>query len=246
VKNPNSDSTLEPDSAASNRQTGADLPATERGPAPTTLMESIVVVSLAVAALSLFLFAWIAEEMAEGETAAFDLSVRAWVHQFASPSMTRAMTVISLLGYDILIVELVAALAIFLYLGWKHAAGWLAVSMAGALILDLTLKYSFRRPRPQPFFGAAPHSFSFPSGHALCSFCFYAVLAGLIAARTRSMFVRVAAGVMAAALVIAIGLSRIYLGMHYPSDVVAGYLGAAIWVSTLLVLDRWRIHRRRL
>jgi undecaprenyl-diphosphatase len=209
-------------------------------------MESIVVVSLGVAALSLFLFAWIAEKMAEGATTSFDLSVRAWAHQFASPGMTRAMTVISLLGYDILIVELVAALAIFLYLGWKHAAGWLAVSMAGALILDLTLKYSFRRPRPQPFFGAAPHSFSFPSGHALCSFCFYAVLAGLIAARTRSMFVRVAAGVMAAALVIAIGLSRIYLGMHYPSDVVAGYLGAAIWVSTLLVLDRWRIHRRRL
>jgi undecaprenyl-diphosphatase len=246
LTNPSSDSTLEPDPAARARGPTADPTAPERGPAPTALIESIVVVSLAVAAFSLFLFAWIAEEMAEGETAAFDLSVRAWVHQFASPNMTRVMTAISLLGYDILIVELVIALAVFLYLGWKHAAGWLAVSMAGALILDLTLKYSFRRPRPQPFFGAAPHSFSFPSGHALCSFCFYAVLAGLIAARTRSMFLRVAAGVIAAALVVAIGLSRIYLGMHYPSDVIAGYLGAAIWVSTLLVLDRWRVNRKNL
>lgn len=209
-------------------------------------MESVVVVSLGVAVLSLFLLAWIAEKMASGATMNFDLGVRAWVHQLASPGMTRAMTVVSLLGYDILIVELVVALAIFLYLGWKHAAGWLGVSMAGALVLDLTLKYSFRRPRPQVFFGPEPHSYSFPSGHALCSFCFYAVLAGLIAARTRSMALRIAVGAAAAVLVAAIGLSRIYLGMHYPSDVIAGYLGAAIWVSTLLVLDRWRVHRRNL
>jgi undecaprenyl-diphosphatase len=225
---------------------GADLPEPERTAAPTPLMESIVVISLAVAALSLFLFAWISGEMTEGSTAGFDLSVRAWVHQFASPTLTRVMTAISLLGYDILIAGLAVALAVFLFLRWKHAAGWLAVSMAGALILDLTLKYAFRRPRPPVFFGVAPHSYSFPSGHALCSFCFYSVLAGLIAARTRSTWLRVAVGILAAVLVIAIGLSRIYLGMHYPSDVIAGYLAAAIWVSTLLVLDRWRIRKREL
>lgn len=225
---------------------GAELPAPERSHQPSPLLETLVVAGLAVSALSLFLFAWIAEEMAAGATANFDLGVRAWVHQFASPGMTRVMTAISLLGYDILIVELVLALALFLYLGWKHAAAWLAVSTAGSLILDLILKYAFHRPRPQPYFAPAPHSFSFPSGHSLVSFCFYAVLAGLIAARTRSMALRIAVGVMAALLVGAIGLSRIYLGMHYPSDVIAGYLGAAIWVSTLLVLDRWRIHRRRL
>jgi len=71
------------------------------------------------------------------------------------------------------------------------------------------------------------------------------VLAGLIAARTRSPVLRVGVGVIAATLVAAIGLSRIYLGMHYPSDVVAGYLAAAMWVSGLLVLDRWRKVRLR-
>ena len=59
---------------------GPDLPAPERTPAPTPLIESMVIVALAVAVLSLFLFAWIANEMAEGSTAGFDLSVRAWVH----------------------------------------------------------------------------------------------------------------------------------------------------------------------
>ncbi|HEY6305803.1 MAG TPA: phosphatase PAP2 family protein [Candidatus Angelobacter sp.] len=203
-----------------------------------------MLLSLAVAVLALFLFGRLASEMREGDTERFDLAVRSWVHQFASPGVTRAMTAISLLGYEILIVVLVLALAVFLFLGWRHAAGWLAVSMAGALALDLALKYAFHRPRPQPFFGAAPPSYSFPSGHALCSFCFYVVLAGLIAARTRSLALRIAVGIAAAVLVIAIGLSRIYLGMHYPSDVVAGYLAAAVWVATLLVLDRWRVSRR--
>jgi undecaprenyl-diphosphatase len=221
------------------------LPEPEQSPAPSPLMEAGMVASLAAAALSLFLFAWIAEEMAEGATTRFDLGVRAWVHQFASPAVTRFMTAISLLGYNVLVMELIVALAVFLYLGWKHAAGWLATSMAGALVLEFALKQAFHRPRPQIFFGAAPHSYSFPSGHALCSFCFYAVLAGLIAARARSPLLRIGVGVAAATLVVAIGLSRVYLGMHYPSDVLAGYLAAAIWVTTLLVLDRWRIHRKR-
>jgi undecaprenyl-diphosphatase len=208
-------------------------------------LEAGTVVILTVAVGSLFLFGWLAEEMLEGATLRFDFAVRAWVHQFASPAMTRAMTAISLLGYSILIVALVIAVAAFLALGWRRAAGWLAITMAGALAMDVALKFAFRRPRPQVFFGVEPHSYSFPSGHALCSFCFYGVLAGLIAARTRSPALRVAVGSIAATLVAAIGLSRIYLGMHYPSDVIAGYLAAAVWVSGLLVLDRWRKVQRR-
>ncbi|HLW54957.1 MAG TPA: phosphatase PAP2 family protein [Candidatus Angelobacter sp.] len=221
-----------------------ELPAAERTPPPTPLMDVGLLVSLGAAALLLFLFAWIAEEMGEGATMRFDLAVRDWVHQFASPGMTRAMTVISMLGYYTLAVELVVALAVFLYLGWKHAAGWLAASAAGALVLELALKQAFHRPRPQTYFGAAPHSYSFPSGHALFSFCFYAVLAGLIVERTQSTLLKIVVGVVAAVLIVAIGLSRIYLGMHYPSDVVAGYVAAAIWVSTLLTLDRWRKRRK--
>jgi undecaprenyl-diphosphatase len=224
--------------------TDVELPEPERTPSPTVLMDAVVLLSLAVAVLSLFLFGRLASEMREGDTLRFDLAVRGWVHQFASPALTQVMTAISLLGYSILIVELVLALALFLFLRWRHAAGWLAVSMAGALALDLALKYAFHRPRPQPFFGVPLQSYSFPSGHALCSFCFYAVLAGLIAARTRNFVLRVAVGVTAAALIIAIGVSRIYLGMHYPSDVIAGYLAAAVWVASLLVLDRWRVSRK--
>ena len=216
----------------------------EQAPQPAPLLGTAIVVSLGAAVLALFLFAWLGNEMLQGDTQHFDQAVREWVHRYASPGMTRAMTAISLLGYNVLIVELVIALAVFAKLKWRRAALWLTVAMAGSLVLDLTLKYIYHRTRPTAYFGMAPHSYSFPSGHAMCSFCFYGVLAGLLSARTKPLGWRMLIWFAAAALVISIGLSRIYLGVHYPSDVVAGYLAATVWVGTIIVLDHVRKLRK--
>src|SRR5215813_728306 len=142
---------------------GPDLEFPEPERAPRPRLEAGVGISLIAALSSLFLFGWIAEEVRHGETASFDLAVRAWVHQFASPALTRIMTAISALGFKILIAELVVALAVFLYLRWRRAAAWLAVTMAGALALDLALKYAFHSERPPVFFGTEPGLYSFPS-----------------------------------------------------------------------------------
>jgi undecaprenyl-diphosphatase len=216
----------------------------ESPPKPAPLLGATILASLGAAVLALFLFAWLGNEMLQGDTQHFDQVVREWVHRYASPGMTHAMTTISLLGYNILIVELVIALAVFAKLRWRRAALWLTVAMAGSLVLDLTLKYIYHRTRPTAYFGMAPHSYSFPSGHAMCSFCFYGVLAGLLSARTKPLAWRLLIWFAAAALVIAIGLSRIYLGVHYPSDVVAGYLAATVWVGTIIVLDHIRRVRK--
>jgi len=216
------------------------LPESEQAPAPTPIMEALLAASLLVAGISLFFFAWLSSEMVEGEVGRFDAAVRDFVHTLASPARTQLMLFISRLGYDLMIWELVIALAVFWWLRWRRGAVWLAVTMIGAVGLDVVLKQAFHRIRPDAFFTAQPHSFSFPSGHALSSFCFYAVLAGLIASRVKSMPLKIGVGVAAALLVGAIGFSRIYLGVHYPSDVLAGYLAAALWVSTMLAVDRVR------
>jgi undecaprenyl-diphosphatase len=221
------------------------LPEPEQEPKPATLIEIATVAALAASIAALLLFAWLASEMREGDTLKFDAAVRGWVHLFASPATTRVMSFISLLGDQVLIAELIIAVAVFLWLRWKRGAAWLVLATLGGVILDTVLKHSFHRQRPVPFFGSALHSYSFPSGHALVSFCFYAVLAGLIADRVRPLWLRVLVGLIAAALVISIGISRIYLGVHYPSDVIAGYLAAAMWVGTILALDRIRARRRR-
>ena len=221
------------------------LPELETAPKSAAVLETATLISLGVAVLSLFLFAWIAESVSHEQPMAFDLAVRTRIHNYASPGLTRVMIAFSFVGGDGLIVAALVALIVFLRFRWLRAALWLVVTILGALVLDLSLKYAFHRPRPVPFFVAVPHTYSFPSGHSLFSFCFYGVLAGLLAGRTRSRVGRVLTWTVAALLVAAIGLSRIYLGVHYPSDVIAGYLTATLWVSTLVTLDRMRMRRKR-
>ncbi len=212
----------------------------EEVPRPTRLFEAVIVLSLGVAVLSLLLFTWLGHEMLEGDTLRFDDSVRLWVHEFASPGMTRAMTLVSSLGSRVLIAQLAVVMIIFAWLRWRRAAIWLAITMAGALLLEVALKWAYHRPRPEAFFGSLPNSYSFPSGHALTSLCFYGVMAGLLSARIKSLPWRIVMWTLAVLLIVSIGLSRIYLGVHYPSDVLAGYLAATLWVTGIIVLDHVR------
>jgi len=216
---------------------------TSAKPAPRTL-EVLTLASLGMAVLAIFLFAWIADSVTANKTVVFDAAIRARVHQYAFPTVTRLMFAISFLGGNGLVIAAFAAFFLFLYFRWRRATLWLVITILGALVLDVTLKLGFHRQRPTPFFGAIPHTYSFPSGHSLFSFCFYGVLAGLWSGRVRSGFLRFMIWSFAALLVFAIGLSRIYLGVHYPSDVLAGYVAATIWVATLVGLDRLRVHRK--
>jgi len=133
----------------------------------------------------------------------------------------------------------IAIFAFLLYIKWKREAVIFLIANAGELILNFSLKAFYRRPRPEGFFGYdLPPSYSFPSGHALGSFCFFGILAWLLAANVESTRSKQAIYVSAALLVLIIGLSRIYLGVHYPSDVVAGYLVATVWTLTVIFADR--------
>jgi undecaprenyl-diphosphatase len=212
----------------------------EEVPKPTPLFEAAVIASFLAAVLCVLLFAWLGREVLAGDTLRFDESVRSWAHQFASTGMTRAMKIISLLGYEVLLLEVAIAFVILLKLRWRRAAIWLAIAMIGSVLLDTALKYFYHRVRPAPFFGPEANYYSFPSGHALSSLCFYGIMAGLLSARIKPLPWRIALWTAAVLLTVAIGFSRIYLGVHYPSDVVAGYLAATVWVAALIVLDHVR------
>src|SRR5882724_7653049 len=228
----------------SNPVTGNPLPELETVPKPTVLMETVTLVSLTAAVLSLILFAWIAGSLSHASVRHFDFAVRNKVHEYATPMLTQWMIWISFIGGDGLIIAAILSVTLFLVFHWWRAALWTVINISGTLVLDLTLKYSFARLRPLPFFVPMPRTPSFPSGHALFSFCFYGVLAGLLADRIESRRLQVLIWTIAALLVGAIGLSRIYLGVHYPSDVIAGYLTGTLWVSTMVALDRMRKRRR--
>jgi undecaprenyl-diphosphatase len=195
--------------------------------------------ALLAAVVALFVFGWIAEEVMEGDTQRVDLFVRNAVHQHATPALTRVMQVFSFLGsVGTVSVLCVVILGAFLYFHCRRLAALLAITMLGMAILDEALKMAFRRPRPVAFFGPTPNSYSFPSGHAFGSVCFYGVLAAILAARVRGTATKWSIWTVAVLLMGMIGFSRIYLGVHYPSDVIAGYCAGAVWVAAVGFLDR--------
>src|SRR5438270_2459683 len=199
------------------------MPASANPPASRRTFGALVLVSLAVATACLVLFSWLAEEVFEGRASSFDLQGRLAVHQWASPTLTAAMRALSVLGsYVFLSSLLVVLVVVFLVLGWRRAAVWLAIATAGGAVLESTLKLVFQRARPPAFFGPDPRTYSFPSGHALASFCFYGVLAGLLTTRIQKRWLRVVIWVAAAVLVAGIGCSRLYLGVHWPPEWMAG------------------------
>lgn len=222
----------------------ARLSEPETAPKPIVVVETAILGSLTVAVMATFLFAWIADSIVDQHSRNFDIAVRTAIHHYASPAMTRVMFAITFMGNPGLALVAIFAVGIFLYVRWYRATIWLLITLAGATVLDLSLKLAFHRARPTPYFGKLPHTYSFPSGHALYSFCFYGVLAGLLVDRTRSLVLRIIIWTVAALLVLAIGISRIYLGVHYPTDVLGGYLTAAIWVATMITVDRLRMRRK--
>ena len=198
---------------------------------------------LAIAAV--FFFGWLADEMVEGDTQRFDETVRAYVHSFAAPGLTSVMQTASFLGSTLFLVIFGVIIVIALYLR-KHRRGAIlfTITTVGSSLLIFVLKHIFKRVRPEPFFNTIlPTSDSFPSGHALGAFCFYGALAAILTARTDKVWLKILIWTAATAMILLVGISRIYLGVHFPSDVVAGYAVGLIWVMTIAVGDKL-IHAR--
>ena len=179
-------------------------------------------------------FVWLAVAVRNGAAGPFDSAVRGQIHAASSPALTYAMRGFTMLGEAAFLVTLGALIVWQLVAaGRRQEAAWIATAALGAEALDQVLKSWFHRPRPQAYFETQPDTNSFPSGHALVSFCFYLVLAEIFIEDDWPRGRRFAARLAAVLLSGWIGLSRIYLGVHYPTDVLAGYAAAIAWLSVL-------------
>lgn len=188
--------------------------------------------------LSLYLFADLAEDVKAQESAQLDGSVLGWLRQFSSPTLDLLAQIVSLLGSEVLAVFLVVLLVVLGFERRWGAAVALLLATGGAQLLNDVLKELFHRTRPAPVGGLiSSQAFSFPSGHAMVSAAFYFFLAYLAwrALRGRWRYV-VAAGLLV--LVLLIGLARLYLGVHYLTDVVAGYLAGLLWTDAIIISGR--------
>lgn len=116
----------------------------------------------------------------------------------------------------------------------------MTIALAGSLALEVGLKQLFHRARPEPYFNTPlPASYSFPSGHAIYAICLYGMLAALVSPRAGTRAAKMTIWITCSLIILLIGVSRIYLGVHYPSDVIAGYASALVWVIGLRRITDW-------
>jgi undecaprenyl-diphosphatase len=184
--------------------------------------------------VSSLLFGAMAIAVLLGVTDNLDAATRADINRWASPNLTMLAEGASFIGSVAFLVTLTALTAAGLWIGGRpRAALMLSLAFTLALILNNLIKLAFARARPEAFFGIAPDSYSFASGHALFSACYYGIVAGLIAAHVAKDWQRAVVWVIACAIIAAVGLSRIYLGVHYLTDVIAGFALAALVVCVV-------------
>ena len=206
-----------------------------------------LLLGLAAAIGTLIFFGWLADEVLEGETRHFDEVTRAAVHQLASPLLTTVMRWLSFIGSTlVLTIGTIIVVVRFAMLKWGREAKLFAITMVGAGLLNVTLKLAFKRPRPVPFFNlTAPETYSFPSGHSLTSACFFGALAAILTARIRSRRFRIITWIVCTLMFVLIGFSRIYLGVHHTTDVIAGFAAALIWILVVRFVETTLTRRRR-
>lgn len=187
------------------------------------LRENPLVVVLLGAAL---LFVWLLGEVAEGEILRLDtLAYQLFVEHLRSDALTPVMEAFT----SVVVLAVMAAVIAALAPG--KAPGWcVAVNLVCVVALNTVLKYLVQRPRPDGFRLISESGYSFPSGHSMVAMAFFGLLIWMVWRYHRRDVMRVVWCVAFGLVIVMVGVSRIYLGVHYASDVLAGFCVSLVWL----------------
>jgi undecaprenyl-diphosphatase len=230
------------------RLTGWGLP---RAQALWTVVGLWLGLAFAIALLAFFGFLQLAAEVSAGATTGVDEAIMRWVDAHSSAGLDGFARSVTQLGSWIVMMVMALLVSVFLWIhGERRAVALLWIGLAGVLLMDQTLKELFARARPQVFEWRTyrPSSYAFPSGHTLNATVGYTMFAFLVARLEKSRALRAATFVIAALLIVLVASSRVYLGVHFPTDVFAGMLMGFAWamacVFAVYVLGDLRAGRR--
>lgn len=154
--------------------------------------------------------------------------------------LTGIAKIFSVIGSAAVVIPLVIITAALLAVVFKHRKELLLLlgGIAGSTLLNTVLKGLYQRARPDIHRIVEEQGYSFPSGHSMAAFTFYFLLTYLLWRHLRSRGAKVALVAFSAGMILCIGLSRIYLGVHYPSDVIGGFWVSGCWVAVCIRLFR--------
>jgi undecaprenyl-diphosphatase len=205
------------------------------------LFGALLLVSFAVALVATAGLVKLHDEILKASFEQRDVAIQSWVHGFARPMLTEAMKGLSWIGSPLVLTPTITLAAGLMW--WRRQrddAVLVAAAALGGVALDEVMKLHFRRLRPDvPWALVHEHSFSFPSGHSAMAVVMYGVIVYKTQDKLRSKWAKGALIFGAFLMVVGIGLSRVYLGAHYPSDVAGGYFVGAVWLAAVIGSDMW-------
>jgi len=192
-------------------------------------------------------FGLIAMQIDEDAIHSFDRTWIAIIQGMESPSLTSVMRVLDIIGAGKMAAALALLFALVLYIVFGHRRE--LIFFFGVLLcswlLNESLKLMFQRARPTIHRIVEAVGYSFPSGHTMAAFTFYSIVVFLLWRHLRSRLGRALLLLFGAFMIVAIGISRIYLGVHYPSDVVGGYLASGSLIAMSIWYFRKFVDRRK-
>jgi undecaprenyl-diphosphatase len=205
-------------------------------PRIVTLITTIGTVGLLICLAIIYTLAKLSEDVLEREAFSFDKAILLWIHQFANPTLDRIMLNITRLGNPSTVVLIVlVTLGILWWRRYYQEAKIFLLNCLGGAVLSYGLKLAFSKPRPHLWqLLISETSYSYPSGHALGSMVLYGFLAYLLGNHF-PQYARIFY-LIATILIVAIGLSRLYLGVHWPTDVIAGYGVGFLWITLCITM----------
>lgn len=213
---------------------------------PLSRLLRIRVGGLLLAGVALWIFAKISDEVLEKESYTFDTRILLAVRRLHTTLLDQAMMGITFIGDPSVLFVICVCMGVWLYRHHRRSqATTLLISAVGAIALNVWLKYVFARTRPNLWEHIVDVGrYSFPSGHAMVSLVIYGLIGYILATRfpqqQKSIFI------FTLLLIFAIGFSRLYLGVHWPTDVLGGYAAGLVWLITcILSLRVWRKYRLR-
>jgi undecaprenyl-diphosphatase len=232
----------------------ARLPRRARVWLPMARRELALLAAIALAAASLVLFGQLTDEVLEGETHAFDEAVLLALRHAADLSdplgpgwfedLMRDLTALGSLG--VLSLMSLAAAGFLVLQGKRHLAVLVVVAVGGGMLVSTLTKLGFDRPRPDLVAHATRvYTASFPSGHAMMAAVTYLTLGALLARGQPRLRLKLYLIGLAATLTVLVGISRIYLGVHWPTDVLAGWTLGAAWALGCWAIALWLQARGR-
>jgi membrane-associated phospholipid phosphatase len=202
--------------------------------------------------IALKVFIELTDELREDELKNFDDSITNYVLSLRNESLTSFLQFVTNLGdrYAYIIITIfLGGFLWFRYKSWKFTAQIVSVLLL-ATFSNIAIKHIINRARPVLEHLVVVNTLSFPSGHSMSAMAFYGFLVYLCATSKMKLLVKIVVIIILVSLILSIGLSRIYLGVHFPSDVLAGFMGGLIWVTLCAVIFNvialWRKKRAAL